>query len=100
MDRRRLSEDQELLELQRSLTELTVRVRELRSRRSSNPLTTPRPTRQVHRSFRIGDRVHFQLNGITVEGVIIDRTPRRFRIRHTDTGHIYLRSDTTITLIV
>jgi hypothetical protein len=95
------SEDQELLELQQALAELTVRVADLRNRRNPTQReTNQEPQRnQQQRTFQIGDRVYFQLYGRRTEGTIVDRTPRRFRIRHNGTGHIYLRSDTTITLI-
>jgi hypothetical protein len=92
------SEDQELLELQEAISALTVRVAQLRNRR-----TTINSAAQLPNSTQVfapGDRVHFHLNGSLAEGVIIDRTPRRYRIRDVNTGHIYLRSSTTITLIV
>jgi hypothetical protein len=91
-------EDQELYELQEALAALTVRVAEIRNRRPIN-IERRRTPNTVH-PFYIGDRVYFPLNGHRAEGVIIDQTPRRFRIRHNTTGHIYLRSATTITLIV
>jgi hypothetical protein len=91
-------EDQELLELQEALSALTVRVAQLRNRRTGN-INETQPLNN-NRGFVIGARVHFYLNGLRVEGVIIDRTPQRYRIRHIDSGHIYLRSGTTITLIV
>jgi hypothetical protein len=96
-------EDQELLELQEALSALTVRVAELRNRRTA--ITNEAQPLSNNQVFVIGARVHFQLNGHRVEGVIIDQTPHRFRIRHIDrfgdnTGDIYLRSGTTITLIV
>jgi hypothetical protein len=97
------SEDQELLELQRALTLLTVRVAELRTRRTTTPTQRqnhPSSEADNHRTFDIGDRVYFRLDGSRAEGVIIDRTNRRFRIRHSTTGFVYLRSATTITLIV
>jgi hypothetical protein len=98
---RRLSsnEDQELYELQQALSALTVRVAEIRNRR---PLNNERRRHRISepRPLSIGDRVYFKLNGLSVEGVIIDQTPHRFQIRHIDTGHIYLRSGNTITLIV
>jgi hypothetical protein len=94
------SEDQELLELQQALAELTVRVADFRNRRNpEHRENNQEPQRNQQRTFRIGDRVYFQLYGRRVEGTIVDRTPRRFRVRHNGTGHIYLRSDTTITLI-
>jgi hypothetical protein len=89
-------EDQELLELQEALSALTVRVAELRNRRTA--ITNEAQPLSINQIFVAGARVHFYLN--CAEGVIIDRTPQRYRIRHIDTGHIYLRSGTTITLIV
>jgi hypothetical protein len=91
-------EDQELLELQEALSALSVRVAELRNRRTA--VTTEIRPPNSNQGFVIGDRVYFHLNGYRTEGVIISRTPRRYHIRHTNTGHIYLRSSTTITLIV
>jgi hypothetical protein len=92
-------EDQELYELQEALAALTVRVAEIRNRR---PYTTERRRRSntEPRPLSIGDRVYFKLNGHRVEGVVVGQTPHRFHIRHTHTGHIYLRSRNTITLIL
>jgi hypothetical protein len=91
-------EDQELLELQEALSALTVRVAELRNRRTT--ITNEAQPISNNQGFVIGARVHYHLNGFYAEGVIVGRTPQRYRIRDTNTGHIYLRSGTTITLIV
>jgi hypothetical protein len=104
--RRRASprEDQELHELQEALSALSVRVAEIRNQRFLNAERRHHSNTE-RRPLSVGDRVYFQLNGHRAEGVIIDQTPHRFRIRHIDrfgdnTGDIYLRSGTTITLIV
>jgi transcription elongation GreA/GreB family factor len=91
------AEDQELLALEEALAALTIRVAALRRRRTAAQTPPQTPQQPI---FTIGDRVYFQLNGNRTEGVIIERTLRRFRIRDINTGHVYLRSGNTITLIV
>jgi hypothetical protein len=91
-------EDQELLELQEALSALTVCVAELRNRRAA--ITNEAQPLNNNQGFVIGARVHYHLNGFYAEGVIIGHTPQHYRKRDINTGHIYLWSGTTITLIV